>query len=97
MPGARGWSSGGVAEVNPWGITDTEAAALDAWCELGSIKAVARALGITASCAQTRVRCARMRLAGHKPHARLAGVGAQPMHPIVAAVRWAQWAAQHGG
>lgn len=77
--------------TNPWGITDLEAAVLDAWCELGSVKAVANALGLTHACVQSRVRGARMRLAGHKPHVRLAGVGAQPLHPVIAAVRWARW------
>lgn len=96
MPGARGWSSGGVAEVNPWGITDTEAALMDALCEHGRLEAAADAVGITIHAARSRLRCACLRMAGHKPGARhVVAVRCAPT--IVACIRWAQWTAQHEG
>lgn len=76
--------------MNPWGLTDSEAQMLDALCQHGRVEAAADALGVTLAAARGRLREARLRMSGHKPHARHI-VALRGMPTILACIRWAQW------
>lgn len=80
--------------MNPWGVTDTEAALMDALCEHGSVPEAAEALRITVGAARARLRNACLRMAGHKPHARLA-TALQGVSTITACIRWVQFTQKH--
>lgn len=81
--------------MNPWGITDAEAAYMDALCEIGSRKAAARAIGITETAGRERLRHVCLRMAGLSPHARkkLGSTAGRGVHTICACIAWAQWVA----
>lgn len=77
---------------NPWGVTDAEASVLDALCETGSLKKVAAELGLSYFCAQTRLRNAKLRMAG-APRSGPKARRAKPLPTLVACIRWARWTA----
>jgi hypothetical protein len=80
--------------MNPWGVTDTEAAFLDALCEIGTVIGAAKALMISEACARSRLQIACIRMAGDKPAARaLTKVARTPT--IIACIKWAQWTKEH--
>lgn len=83
-----------AADMNPWGITDTEAAFLDALCALWTVPAAARACGITLAAARSRLRCASLRMAGHKPGARFV-VQVETTPTIGVCLQWSEWTRGH--
>lgn len=76
--------------MNPWGITDSEAAFLDALCDLGTLKAASVALGLTPAAGQSRFFTARLRMAGFKSYAR----NVRPVPAYRAVSLWATWSAK---
>ena len=79
---------------NHWGVTDTEAALMDALCESGTVPLAAEALRISVASARARLRQVSLRMAGHKPHSRLI-VPIRGIPTIRACLMWQQWTATH--
>lgn len=77
---------------NPWGITDLEAATLDAFCEIGNLKLAARELGISYALAQSRLSTAKYRMNGGRKYGR---TRTRPLPTLLTCIRWAQWTAKH--
>ena len=80
--------------VNPWGITDDEAAFMDALCELGNVELASDAVSVNVHTGRERLRSVRYAMAGVGKR-RKARIGATPIPAIVACIRWAQWTAEH--
>ena len=68
-------------KTNPWGLTDIEAAWMDAMLELGCIKSASTALDISLMLGQSRMRSARRRM----------GTKAKPIPAIHACIKWHEW------
>lgn len=68
-------------KTNPWGLTDLEAAWMDAMLELGCIKRASAAMDISLMLGQSRMRSARRRM----------GTKAKPIQTIHACIKWHEW------
>lgn len=73
--------------TSPWRLTDNEAAFMDAFCELGTVKAAALALGVSYACGQTRLRNVKFKMSS-----RPRSSGPKRLIPTVrAALLWDRW------
>lgn len=70
--------------MNPWGLTDLEAAWMDAMLELYSIKLASAAMGVSLIVGQSRMRNCRRRMGKGKP-----------LQAIQACIAWHDWTRQH--
>lgn len=63
---------------------------MDALVEIGRVPEAAAEVGITLNAGRERLRRVRLRMAGHKPEARLAAK-CEGVSTITACIRWAQF------
>lgn len=83
-----------MSDTNPWGISDDQAAFMDALCELGNVELASDAVNVTVHTGRDRLRAVRYAMAGVSKR-RAARVGSQPVPAIVACIKWSKWTAEH--